>query len=119
MGFLPSIVSPTLVRPGSEIEVLRIGCLKERGRNEVEKRDEIGNMFEECKLDILGLSETNFREEGEFNFGGVRGFKTGVGRRGNAREGVEILMNERVWMCVREIRRLNLKIMYVRISIVG
>ena len=25
-------------------------------------------------------------------------------RRGNAREGVAVLMNERVWMCVKEIR---------------
>ena len=35
-----------------------------------------------------------------------------MGRRGNAREGVAVLMNERVWMCVREIRRINLRIMY-------
>ena len=25
------------------------------------KRDEIGSMFEECKLDILGISETKLR----------------------------------------------------------
>ena len=59
-------------------------------------------MFEECKLDILGLNETKLRGEGELSFGGVRGFKSGVGRRGNAREGVAVLMNERVWMCVRK-----------------
>ena len=64
-------------------------------------------MFEECKLDILGLSETNLRGQGELGFGGVRGFKSGVGRTGNAREGVSVLMNERVWLCVREIRRIN------------
>ena len=38
------------------------------------------------------------------SFGGVRGFKSGVGRRGNAKEGVAVLMNERVRMCVRKIR---------------
>ena len=38
-------------------------------------------------------------------------------RRGNARQGVAVLIKERVWMCVREIRRINSKIMYVSISI--
>ena len=27
----------------------------------MEKRDEIGRMFEECKLDVLGLSKTKLR----------------------------------------------------------
>ena len=42
-------------------------------------------MSEECKLDILGLSETKLRGEGELNFGGVRGFKSWVGK-GEMRE---------------------------------
>ena len=49
-------------------------------------------------------------------FGGVRGFKSGMGRRGNEREGVAVLMNECAWMCVWEIRRINSRIMYVSIS---
>ena len=36
-------------------------------------------------------------------FWGVRGFKSGMRRRGNMTEGVAVLMNELVWMCVREI----------------
>ena len=40
----------------SESEVLRIGCLNVGCSSEVEKRDEIGSMFEKCKLDILSLS---------------------------------------------------------------
>ena len=63
MGILPPIVPPALVRPGSESRVLRIGCLNTKGCNEVEKRDEIGNMFEKYKLDILGLSETKLMGE--------------------------------------------------------
>ena len=78
-----------------------------RGSNDVEKRDEIGSMFEKCKLDILGL--TKLRGEGELIFRGVRGIKSGVRRRVNAREGVAILM--------REIRRINSRIMYVEICI--
>ena len=38
-----------------------------------------------------------------------------MGRRGNSREGVGVLINERVWMCVREIRRINSRTMYVSI----
>ena len=60
-----------------------------RGCNEVEKRDEIQSMFEECKLDILGLSETKLREVGELSFGGIRGFKSSVGGRRKVKEGVE------------------------------
>ena len=73
----------------------------------MEKRDEIRSMLEECKLDILGMSKTKLRGKGKLSFGGVRGFTSGVGRRGNMREGVAVLMNERVWMYVREIRRIN------------
>ena len=50
------------------------------------KRDEIGSMFEECKLDILGLSEKKLRVEGELSNGDVKWFKSGVGRRRNAWE---------------------------------
>ena len=78
------------------------------------KRDEIGSMFDECKLDILGLSESKLRGEGELSFGGVRCFKSGVGRR-TARERVAVLMNECVWLCVREIRKINSRIMYASI----
>ena len=47
------------------------------------KRDEIENMFDECKLDILGLSEAKLKGEGELRFGSLRGFKSRVERRGN------------------------------------
>ena len=78
----------------------------------MEKRDEIGRMFEECKLDVLGLSKTKLRGEGEMSFGVV-----GVGGKGNAREGVAVLMNERIWMCVNEIGSINSRIMYVGLCI--
>ena len=41
-----------------------------RGCNGVEKRDKIGSMFEECKLHILGLSETMLNGGGELIFEG-------------------------------------------------
>ena len=42
---------------------------------------------------------------------GVRGVKSEVGRIGSAREGVQVLMNERTWMCVKEIRKVSSSIM--------
>ena len=51
-------------------------------------------------------------EQGEMSFGVV-----GVGGKGNAREGVAVLMNERIWMCVNEIGSINSRIMYVGLCI--
>ena len=77
----------------------------------MEKRNEIGSVFVECKLDILGLSEKKLRGEGELSFGGVKGFKSRVGRRSIAREGVAVMMNQSVLMRVREIRRILINIL--------
>ena len=38
----------------------------------MEKRDEIGSMFEECNLDILGLSETKLGGRESLVLGGKR-----------------------------------------------
>ena len=51
-------------------------------------------MFEECRLDILNLSDKV--EGGEIDDLGSIGIKTGTGRRGNVRERVAALMNERI-----------------------
>ena len=53
---------------------------------------------------------TKLRGEGELGFGSVRGLKSGMERMGNARELVALLMNERVRMRLREIRRINSRI---------
>ena len=45
-----------------------MGFLSVRGCNEIEKRDKIGRMFKECRLDLLGLSETKLRREIEMSF---------------------------------------------------
>ena len=110
------MVLPSIAAPAPVLSVLE-ACLNVKGCNAVEKRDEIGSMFEEWRLDILSLSETKLTGEEELSFGGVRGFKSEVGRKGNMREGVAILLNECVWICVKEIRRINSGIMYVGICI--
>ena len=65
----------------------------------------------------MGFRETKLKREGEMSFGGVRGDKSGLGRRGNLREGVAVLMNERIWMCIKEIRWINFRIMHVELCI--
>ena len=49
---LPLEVAPTLVRPGRKSGVFEY---------EGERRDEVGRMIEESWLDILGLSDRNWR----------------------------------------------------------
>ena len=44
-------------------------------------------MFEQCMLDILGLSEIKLREEEKMRFGEVRGVTSGQRKRGNIKEG--------------------------------
>ena len=48
VGVLPTLVAPSGKR--------KWGCLNVRGCNEVDKKDEIGCMFEECKLDRVRQS---------------------------------------------------------------
>ena len=45
-----------------------MGCLN---MSEVERRDEIGCMFEECTLEILGFTETKLRGKGYISFGAL------------------------------------------------
>ena len=67
-------------------------------------------MLEEYRLDILSLSEKKLRGEDEMSFGGVRGVKSGVERRGNAREGVALLMSKYICMCLKEFRGVSYSI---------
>ena len=55
-------------------------------------------------FDILGLSEIGFC--------GVRGVKSGWGR-----EGVAGLTKERIPICVKEIRKVSYRIMYMRLCL--
>lgn len=66
-----------------------------------DKRCEIGSLFEKRKFDVLGLSETKMKGQGESMFGDVKGRISGV-MNGRAREGVGMLLSDRVLECVVE-----------------
>ena len=66
-----------------------------------DKRHEIGSVFEERKFDVLGLSEIKMKGKGESMFGNMKGRISGV-MNGRAREGVGLLLSDRVLACVVE-----------------
>src|SRR5678815_194455 len=75
-------------------EVIRVGCMNVRGVNEDLKREEVGLMFEEKRLDVLGLTETKLKGKREMDFGKYKGMISGVNERVRAREGVGIVMRK-------------------------
>ena len=67
-------------------------------------KKEIGRMFEERKLNVLGLRETKMIGEGESSFREIRELKSGTGRRGRERRYLPILLSGHAWRCVKEVR---------------
>ena len=94
----------------------RIGCMNVRGCNEESKKEEIVRMMDECKLDVLALSETKVRGKGEWKMEGVRGYRSG-GRA--AKRGVAVLMSKEMWEGMYEHKEINERIMYVKVKTGG
>ena len=86
-----------------------------RGCSTIEsKRCEIGSMFVKRKMDVLALSETKMKGRGEAEFGEVVGRISGV-ERGRAREGVALLLSERMLKRVVEWKEVSSRLMWVRV----
>ncbi len=71
---------------------------------------EIGYLFERKRMDILALNETKMKRSGEVMFGCVKGRKSGV-VRDRAREGVALLLSEKVNKWVVEWKEVSSRIM--------
>ena len=80
-----------------------------------DKRCEIGSLFEDRKLDVLALSETKMKGKGESVFGAVKGRISGV-MNGRAREGVGLLLSERLMACVVEWKEVSSRLMWVKVK---
>ena len=104
-----------MARGGSK--VMRVGCLNVRGANAEIKKGEVGLIFRERNLDVLALTETKLKGEGNIDFGGFNGSFSGVNERVRAREGVAIIMKDEWWRCVREFKRVNPRLMWVRLKL--
>jgi len=96
-------------------EVCRIGCLNVRGINDDLKKLEIGEICNDKKLDLLGLTETKLKGKGEIEFGDFKGVFSGVSERVRAREGVAIVLSQRWWECMRECVRISSRIIWVKL----
>src|SRR5678816_2370624 len=94
--------------------VIRVGCMNVSGVNEDLKREEVGLMFEEKRLDVLGITETKLKGKREMNFGEYKGMISGVNERVRAREGVGIVMRKEMWDKVRLCNQVSSRIMWVK-----
>ena len=96
-------------------QTLVCGVLNVRGCSTIEsKRCEIGSMFVKRKMDVLALCETKMKGCGEAEFGEVVGRISGV-ERGRAREGVALLLSERMLKRVVEWKEVSSRLMWVRV----
>ena len=80
------------------------------------KRCEIGSMFVRRKMDVLALSETKIKGKEDIAFGEVIGRVSGV-ERGRAKEGVALLLSERLKNMVVEWKEVSSRLMWVRVRI--
>ena len=98
-------------------QTLVLGCINVRGCSTIEsKRCEIGSMFVKRKMDVLALCETKMKGKGEAEFGEVTGRISGV-ERGRAREGVALLLSERMVKKVVAWKEVSSRLMWVRVRI--
>jgi hypothetical protein len=78
-----------------------------RGCGRVEKQDLTERIITERGFDICGLCETKLKGSGKFMTCNIKGVKAGVGERCLAREGVAIMLSERMFIMVREWRAVS------------
>ena len=91
-----------------------MGSLNARGGSSIEsKRCEIGCMFVRRGMDVFALCETKMKGKGEVAFGEVTVRVSGV-ERGRAREGVALLLSERMGNKVVEWKEVSSRLMWVR-----
>jgi hypothetical protein len=62
------------------------------------------------------LSETKLKGSGEFIMGSIKCVKAGVEERCHVREGVTIMLSERMWSIIREWRAVLLWIVWAQLK---
>ena len=94
-----------------------MGCINVRGCSTIEsKRREIGSVFVKRKMDVLALCETKMKGKGNSEFGEVIGRISGV-EGGRAREGVALLLSERMMKMVVAWKEVSSRLMWVRVRL--
>ena len=90
-----------------------------RGCGMDEKKCMIVDIFNERKLDVMALSETKLKGEGERMWEGQRVIVSGVSERCRAREGVAVLISGRLWGRVRDYKCISSRLMWVKLRMNG
>ena len=67
--------------------------MNERGINGLAKREEVVDVFRTGKFELLALTETKLKGNGEISWCGVNGITSGVQEMERARKGVDVLLN--------------------------
>ena len=92
-----------------------VGSLNVCGCSTIDsKRCEIGCMFGRRGMDALALRDTKMKVKGEVVFGEVTGRMSGV-ERGRAREGLAVLLSDRMVNKVVEWKEESSRLMWVRV----
>ena len=65
-----------------------------RGKNETTKREEVVYVFREGKIELLALTETKWKGEGEVSWRGINGIIAGVQETERTTKEVAILLND-------------------------
>ena len=94
----------------------KLTCLNVHGCGADEKCM-IVDMFKERKMDVLALSETKVKGEGEREWEGKRVIVSGVPNRCRAREGVVVVIKRRLWGSITEYKCVSPRMLWVKLKV--
>ena len=66
------------------------------------------------KLDVFALNETRWKGKGKLICRNVEGLRSGVNESEHVKEGVAILLSEKMWKCVKESGEVSSRIIWVQ-----
>ena len=84
--------------------VNRLGACNLRGINGTAKRKEVVDVFRKGKFELLALSETKLKGNGEVSWCGINSIIADVQEMERAREGVVILLNDGWHSAIKHLR---------------
>ena len=100
-------------------KILNCGLLNVRGCGQSEKKRMIADIFKERKFDIFALCETKVKGQGVEDWDGQRVIVSGVSERCRAREGVGLIIANRLWGRVKDYKCVSSRIVWVKLNVRG
>ena len=100
-------------------KILNCGVLNVCGCGQSEKKCIIVDIFKERKYDVFALCETKVKGQGVQDWDEQRVIVSGVSERCRAREGVGLIIANRLWGRVKEYKCVSSRIVWVKLNICG